>query len=645
MSHRTNLVTKMGVLCWVGLLLFAVTDASAADTAKAGGSEKDSVFYAGGSDGFRLNCVQPLSDGTILLGGAATSLDSFATTAKKIELQSAHAVSGETKATPILIHLSADAQTALHLAVLPSGSAEEIRHIKVSNVSGDKTAGLFISGKRKGEKEGYFLAKLDGNFVDGVPTKLEWQREFLATGSLGNDQPWDVGSDGKVVYATGTPHGNDWLAVGRLSADGKDDVVPQWRTHWYASAQGTEAEFHGMASEAPGKVSRSAIVLKIGARGDFRSWSKDDYLLKSADGNGGTKQGRWPLDAMFDGYFDPKTEKTVSVTENGRGYYGYRFGNSPCANVGAIAVDRRTGDMYIGGNNKSKLPDGNPDFEPWVAALSRDGELRWWQRFYSEEKGVSTPDQYIDALSVDCHFPKATGSLVVIARSHGNNVNNYWHGSELKTQSGAKSFQNGFTGTNGNMHFSWLGRTSLDTGTMLACTYVAEYSEGTKYGKDRFSQPLLDHWPRFDSGWPDLNTTRMAPTVQTDANGNVYVAGVGRRVVTTKNAYLEMPSPLRDVGAIGSWSNFVRVYSPDLSNVLYSSLMCGPWDWTTGKGGSGVEVRAVSPVKGGLIAIGYAPVDKKTLQPSGSEIPTRNVPSWGKTKREAEMGVIGILRF
>ena len=338
--------------------------------------------------------------------------------------------------------------------------------------------------------------------------------------------------------------------------------------------------------------------------------------------------------------------KTVAVTGTGKGYYGYRFGGSPCANVGSVAVDRRTGDIYIGGNNKSVLPDGGPDFEPWVVAISRDGELRWWQRLYSEEKGVSTPDQYVDALAIDYRHPAPGGSLLVVARAHGNNVNNFWKGNEIKHSANpGRAFQNGFTGSNGNIHYCWLGRLTLAEGEMLGGTYAGEYAEGTKYGNERFREPLLDHWPRFDSGWPDLNTTRIAPTVHVDAEGNVYVAGVGRRVVTTKNAYQEMPSPLRDEGAVGQWSHFVRVYSADLTTLHYSSLLCGPWDWKTGQGGSDVEVRGLFPVAGGLAAVGQASSDKNTGRPTGNELPTRNVPSWGTPRRAGAMGVISLLHF
>ena len=49
-----------------------------------------------------------------------------------------------------------------------------------------------------------------------------------------------------------------------------------------------------------------------------------------------------------------------------------------------IIEDARNGRMFIGGNNKSKLPDGLPDFEPWVVAMEASGRLMWWQRLYAE---------------------------------------------------------------------------------------------------------------------------------------------------------------------------------------------------------------------------------------------------------------------
>jgi hypothetical protein len=73
--------------------------------------------------------------------------------------------------------------------------------------------------------------------------------------------------------------------------------------------------------------------------------------------------------------------------------------------------------------------------------------------------------------------------------------------------------------------------------------------------------------------------------------------------------------------------------------------MCGPWDWNTGKEGSDVTLRGLFPFEGGVAVVGFAPLDKKSGQPQGRDMPTRNVPPWGASQRKGEMGVVGLLHF
>lgn len=602
-----------------------------------GGQPDDLAAYAGGPANEAFECVLPLSDGTVLIGGGADTLDWLPASATRTTLTSWDIDAPASGATAFVLHVSGDLTRVLGVLQWPADAASSVRVLKTTSVPGQPTGDLYVSLAIA--EKAYVIARLDGNMVDKPVTGITWASRFRAEGAMLDFHPWDVGGDGKVVYATGTPHGYDWMAVGRLTPDGKEDVVPQWRTHWYTTAEGKTSEHYGEAATAPGTVTHSGIVLKTWGRGDFRSWTADDFLLKTSDGNGGTKQGKWPLDAMFAGPFTPgkaEGEKDPDLTGTGRGYFGYRWGNTPCANVSAIVVDRRTNQMIIGGNNKSRLPDGNPDFEPWVVAMSAEGELQWWQRLYPEEKGVSTPDQYVDALAVDYSTPAKPGALFVVARAHGNNVNNLWNGDAIKHPANPGSgFQNGFTGTHGNMHYSWLGKMTLDEGTMLAATYLAEYGEGAKHQDKPFADPKLAHWPHFRAGWPDLNSTRVRPhSLSVDAKGRPVLAAQGRRVITTAGAFQEMPSPLRDKGSKGQWSDFVRVYTPDLSGVVYSSLLNGVWDWSTGQGGSPVTLEGVTVAGDGtLLLVGVAPPDKKTGQVSGDPMPLRNVPDWAASQR------------
>ncbi len=635
------------VLILVAVLLAGLSGQQAiAETKPA-----DTVGYLAAAGSQSLETAFALSDGTLLLGGGATDLSFVPAGVPRVELTGPKPTSADTGRVAFLLHVSGDLQTLLRVVTLPQGTAADVSVIKTTSVPGEATGELYISGLRRGQgkeiSDGYYIAKLDGNFVASAPTAVVWCRDVRATGPLKEGQPWDVGGDGKVVYAEGDPYSYDWMAVGRFKADGEPDVVPQWRTHWGQDADGKNVEHAGTLDEFTGSAHRSAIVLKVWGRGDLRSWTEAEYNLPTSDGNGGKKIGKWPFDAMFDGYYDPQTKKTAKVRDDGRGYYGYRWGNTPCAHIGAIVVDRRTNMFYLGGNNKSRLPGGNPDFEPWLVAMDREGGLRWWQRLYSEEAGVSTPDQYIDALAIDYARPADDGgAIVVAARAHGNNVNNLWQGNQVKhPDNPGRGFQDGFTGTHGNMHFSWLGRLTLAEGVLLHATYLAEYGEGANHQDSPFTDPLISHWPHFRAGWPDLNTTRVSPHgLAVDLEGNVYVTARGRRVITTRNAFMEMPSPIRDKGSKGHWSDFVRVYKQDLTGLRYSSILAGKWDWQTGEGYSEVKLRAVLPVEGGLITVGVAPVDKQGMV-VGNAMPTSGLTPWLAAERIGESGVIAKLHF
>ncbi len=638
--------------------LWVIVTLIMATSSQAFAADADVLAYLGGAGHERLMCVAELSDGTVLVGGGAEKLDWLPGDARRVTLVSPAidgAVSGK---SAFVLHLSKDLQRILNVVTLPAGAAVNVRHIKATNLPGARTGELFISGQRTADVErkiapGYFVGKLDGNFVDRVPNRMEWVLNPPAEGAIGEDQPWDVGADGKVVYAEGTPHGYDWLAVKRVTASGQPDVVEDWRLHWY-EADGKRSEWFGSpASQCPhGKVIESGIVLKVWGRGDFRSWTQADYEAKLPDGNGGVKQGRWPFDAFFEGPFNPADPKN---SPRGRGYTGYGWPSTPCGNVGAIVIDRRDNHLYLGGNNKSALPKG-PDFEPYVIAMTDTGRQKWWMRLYREvppgdgksklddqDARLSTPDQYVDALAIDYSQPPREGVLVVLARCHGNNVVNFWKGNEIKHSANpGDSFQPHFTGSNGNIHYGWLGRLSLTDGSTRHATFVGEYTEGAKVGKQSWPDPNLDGWPKFTSGWPDLNTTRCRSTLHVDDTGNIAVLGTGRRPITTRNALQKMPQAGQGESR---WSDFVRVYSPDLTTLCYSSIIAGEWDWKTKSGGSNVALQGVLTTRDGLLIVGYSTVNPKTGDTGTTNIPLRNAPTWSTNKRDGETGVFGRLKF
>jgi len=652
-----SLGSGLGRAAWLGFLLLLTTRLSWAQPASL-------VSYVGGPGADKLLDVVRLSDGTCLVAGAAPNLDWLPATVPRTELSGAGGIrngSSPARQVSFILHLSADLSRVLRVVSLPLGAAESIARLKSTEVPGQPTGTLFISGTTadtRANAGGYFLARLNNNFVSGTPTALVWTYNVWAEGYVYKFQPWDVGSDGRVVFVTGQSIAADWCAAQALDgATGALAVVPNWRTHWLK----TGGEYKGLAANAPGgevAVSYSGIVFKKTGRCDLRSWTAADYDVRLPDGNGRQRQGRWPVDAFFGGPCDP-----AAPTASGRGYTGYRTGPGQTYGVGALVVDRRSNDVYVGFNVQTVLPTGEPDFEPAVLALAASGELRWWSRLYHElttdNKPLnSSPDQYVDGLALDYSAAAAPGgTLVVLARCHGNNVSNFWSGNAVAAVPGAQGYQNRFTGTSGNIHISWLGKLALADGTLRGSSYLAEYANAASGTGPAAADPNLDGWPNPNAGWLNLNTTREG-TLRVGADGAVAVTIKGCRVMTTRGAYQRMlrlsmatpPSPPNPPNAIqtnnwaGVWASFVRVYAPDLGSVRYSSALAGAWNPTTGSSGTNTELAAALPETDRVLAVGWQSADASGAA-SGQPVPTVAVPAWGRAAPAGQSGLLASLRL
>lgn len=599
--------------------------------------EGDRVAYAGPGASARFHTAFLLSDGTLLIGGIATELG-WVGDAEVIELAG---VTTDSRASSVafLLHLDADLSRVRRVVRFPAGTVQDVSRIRSTNVPGAPTGALYVSGRRDGASEdGYFIARLNGNFVDAVPSAVAWifdvgappRRAGGGTGESAYEtiQPWDVDAEGRVIYGHGSEYDFDWAAIGALDASGRPAVVEHWPIHW-----SSEGEHHHVAASSVGvPIRESGIVLKAGRRGSLRSHSAEDYAFVGSDGNGRTdRPGRWPDDYFFSGPCE------ASGCASGPGHTGYRTSDKPTQRLGGIAIDRRNGAMYFGYSTQSVLPGGNPDFEPAVVGMDAEGRLLWWSRLYEETDANSTPDQYVDGVEIDY----ANDQLVVLARAHGNNVVNLWEGNEIAANPEASGFQNRFTGNNGNIHISWLGKLELATGTLRHATYVAEYTNdttrlGAPFGSDR---PHLEGWPNPNDGWPDVNTTRCAG-LSVDAVGRVLLTCQGRRTITTRGAYQEMLLPGEGESA---WNAFARVYTADLGDLVYSSLVVGAWDPLSMEGGGNTTLDEVIPLGGGLLAVGHHGVaDDGTA--AGSPVPTTAVPSWAASTPEGLTALFALLR-
>jgi len=603
--------------------------------------QSDIVTYAGGSGKETFYDVMQLTDGTFLVSGYATDLNWINASVQKVQLSNTTGIpnGNGTNRFGFILHLSTDLQTILECIHFPQGVVEDIRFMKTNTQPYSPTGDLYIScntSDTDSNNGGYVIAKLNNNFVNGIPSALTWLNVVWAKSGPKDYHPWDVTSNGKVFYISGEAYGYDWSAVYCLNQNGQRTVVNNWRTHWLKNGsewKGTPASANPLGNVD--SVNYSGIVLKIWGRCDLRSWTSTDYNLISPDENGGTKKGKWPVDVLFNSPCDP-----TSPSASSPGYTGYSAAaGSPVYGGESIIIDKRNDNIYFGMNFKSVLPSGQPDFEPAVIAMDSTGMLMWWSRMYHEvtpagNNAVSEPDQYIDALAIDY----ANDKLVVGARCHGNNVENFWEGNTINSDPSAYGFQNNFTGNSGNNHISWLGKFQLNDGIITNSTYMAELAESTGSFGTPHADPNLDGWPDPNTGWPNVNTTRIARNnLKVSSSGDVCVLAVGRRTITTANAYQKMVKPF--YGGLSSWNSFVRVYDAQFHVPKYSSLVVGQWDTLTQAGGDNTELFGVFKTSQGVICVGRQKADT-TGSPIGNNIPISNVTQWGNSSPQNESAIL-----
>ncbi len=607
-------------------------------------SSQNRVFYAGDAGRERFNDVHLLSDGTALIAGQANSLAWLPANTPSVMLSAGGVSSAAAGQIGFILHTSGDFSQVLRVVRFPTGSVRDVFKIRSTEIPGSPTGDIYISGSRDGgATDGYYIAKLNSNFLSAPPSALAYITSIDAAGTHKERQPWDVGGDGKVVYALGLEFDANWAAIQKLGSTGQPEVVEHWTAHWRANSggewDGTPASIYNQVTP----LAYSAIVMKGTRRGSLRSTTSADYNLLSIDANGNpNRKGKFPDDY----YFTQHCELTGTGTcpNTGPGYTNYRIQGIQTQRVGAIAIDRRSNDLYFGYSTKSTLPGGNPDFEPAIVAMSANGAMRWWDRGYEETTANSSPDQYIDGLAISY----SNNRLVVLGRSHGNNTENFWQGDQIASNPGASVYQRQFTGTNGNIHYSWLGSYSLSDGRVRASTYLGEYVDGTNNYGAALTDPHYAGWPNPNTGWPDINTTRCGADaahsgeISIASDGKIAVSCLGRRTFTTLDAFISMPRPNQTPRPASAWNQFVRVYSSDFSQVVYSSLIVGTWDQTTGAGGDNTQLAGLAFSGNHIIAVGLHKADAANAA-IGAAVPTTSVPSWGQGAPDSQTALLARL--
>jgi hypothetical protein len=594
-------------------------------------AQNNIVTYAGNTGKETFYDVMEISNGTFLICGYADNLNWIAPNVPKTSISYAGNIPNALGKNRygFILQLSSHMDSILHVVHFPQGAVEDIRFMKTNSQPYKTTGDLFISCNTSDtdpNNGGYIIAKLNSNFINAIPNTLSWYQVVWAKSYAKTYHPWDVTSKGQVYYVSGEAHAYDWSAMYCLNSNGKRKVINNWRTHWLNNG----SEWKGTPASANPQggidsVNYSGIALKITGRCELRSWTPADFNLTSSDGNGGTRKGKWPADFLFNSPCDPQ-----NPTANSPGYNLYSpEACCPVWGASSICVDRRNDDVYLGMNFKSYYnPANSPDFEPAVIAFDSTGGIKWWSRLYHEitpagDTVGSLPDQYVDAMAIDYQGNK----LTVAARAHGNNTENLWQGNKVNYSPNAYGFQNQFTGTNGNIHESWMGKLRLADGVLTNATYVAELAEGTGGLGTAHSDPNLDGWPDPNTGWPDVNTTYITKNnLKISSNGDVCMLGVGRRTITTKNAYQKMVKPYW--GGKSCWNSFVRMYDKEFHVPKYSSLVVGQWDTLSQAGGDNTELFGLYKTSKGIVAVGRHKADNADM-PVGNTVPINAVPAWG----------------
>ena len=672
------------------------TTASASSTVVADASSIGATVAYAGAEQF-LD-VMELSDGSLLMAGTATDLSWLPQGTPSTTLSLPVDFPNETTdRSAFLLHISGDMQSIQHLYQIPHGRVHNLRWIKTTSKPGEATGSLYVSGSSNASGQEYFIAKLDGNIVNSTLSAVSWVTDATVTGVNEDLQAWDVDGSGNLAFVDQTDLGDgfDRLYLRFLDGNGQARVLPNLRGTYFDGSSnltptapaltppsGADASVLLFGRDLTSSVTTDPESGLVTSGLDENNDGTPDYLELWPDGNGSLRQGLWPQDIFL---------PLQSYGGFTYGYNGYRSAGS--IRIGGLTYDRDTGDFYVGYNNQSKfwsfsLDGDTPDFEPALIAYSATGSMKWWSRLYSEvvdkdedgeidpmtyaelaalgledpqyegEPQPCPPDQYVDGVAIDYSTSPAT--IVVNGRCHGNAPNNFWSGNEISARPGAEGFHNQFTGTEGNIHISWIGKLKESTavaggvtkpvGELQAASWIGGYFRDRAQTQAPYPEPIHDNWPSHNAGWSDLTTTRLEPgSIQVDSSGRVYLVGVGPRMVTSFNAYQKIPRHTDSLNeGIAPWHNFVRVLSPDLSTLVYSSALTGAWtaDSLTEQpvGANNTSLRGVFPTSNGVLTVGSHLADGSN-NALGNPVPVNKVPAWGTSVASGESALMARLPF
>ena len=661
-------------------------------------AQNSRLFLAGGAANEKFNTIFQLSDSTLLVAGEAENFNWIPASTPVVILDT---IAGQAPVTPnassfgFLLHMTKDMGQVVRAFRLPPNTLESINKIKTNTKPGQPTGDLYFSGRR-GVNQGYFIGRLDKNFLNGIPAKVEMgiliSSGIVSTGGKHDYdgpsyhrlfQPWDVDGDGKILAATGEEFEFDWASVEKYRRNGTRDSVEYFPRHLVRLDGGTEwpavtgraAEINTRRASDPlpdslwvrvidnpsptpdvfdsvhvsGLVG-SDIVLKSYRAGGMRSQTQTEFDLLQTDENG--NPGR--KHARTDDFLYASFCAIGNCQNEGPGYLGYNPTEIWNARVGDIALNRENGDMYVTytiptqGPTVQSPPLGKArpyDMQPVLVAFEANGQIKWWARLMKEAFGGNPADQLTDGLAIDY----STNSLVVLGHVFDTCTHNYWKGNELALNQQGNGFQNQHTGSDPKIEYSWLGKFDLVTGKIRYATYVAEQAKITPAGTP-LAGPEYDGWANPNTGNPRLAET-MVPvgsrTLEVDAAGRIYlIARTQGRAITTGNAYQKMPKPsvqnIADSLPPGE-TQFLRIYKPDLSGLIYSTIIAGIWNPQDSVTRSPVSLNAVCPTGNGFYLAGF---HSGKNQPNESiPVGTLNPPTWANDSMRLNSGLLALHVF
>ncbi len=666
----------------------------------------------------RLNQMLMLSDSTILVGGESNTLNWIpAGITPTIFDTAATGLVARRPGFAFLIRFQKNFSQILNVVRFPGNTATNVYRIRTTSAPGQPTGDIYISGEREGFSGlsgGYFIARLNNNFVNGVPTGFRWVNNIrvgeVSSGKTDFDgkswhksrQPWDVDNLGRVTYAEREEFSFNFSNISRIDANGQREAVKHWQNHsvvykyngdtTYADPFDTSSVTNGTQRCQSGsffyvkpgdslwvrmkysKLSNgafdSAVVRKVevarifdsyvmmkhagtGAR-TLKSSSQAAYDFIGTDENGFPRPHAMPDDYMYSQPCVKLPDSTWDCsTANTPGPRGYTAPNGQfhTSRVGDIVIDKRNNNVYFCytavlfnslfryfNSDPTGFRFGTLDYNSTVVAMTDSGSIRWWARMYKDDTAGTgfTANQFADHLALDY----ANNRLIVVGNGFGTSTNNFWKGNEVTANAGGNGYKNQVTDNHTNV-YAWLGTYSLNNLQLLGATYVSEYSQTPERG-------IVSPNPTYD-GWPEANSITndesFGPTrgqgVYVDEEGGIYVLGRALRSMTTTNAFIKMYKADTDGcrDSLGGGHHFIRKYSPNLSNVAYSSVLGGQWSPKTGSNGDAVILNHILPYGNNILATGYHTGFNNTL-----EMPTVNVPAFARSNYRGESGVIAQLK-